>query len=405
MPISISVKRAFAVASLALALGLPATAGAAESGGGDVVGGSTTTIEEWPWQVAVASPPDGRDGFERQFCGGSLVSPTAVVTAAHCAFDSDVQAFLQPADFSAITGRTVLSSSAGAETRVSDVIYFADLEGTPVPQSVGTAPVGPRLYDEDSSVWDVAVLELATPAPAPARPIAIADASERDLWDAGDTAYATGWGDTTGLGTFPDDLREVEMEVIADSDCGDGNSYGTIFVPAVMVCAGVPTIGGKDTCQGDSGGPLVVPAGDGSFRLIGDTSFGDGCGLPERPGVYGRIADSTMRPAVMAGVAAADGDPAPAPPAQPTDGVAPRTKFGRTPKKRTTKRLAKFTWTANESATFECRLDGDHPHPCRSPFRKRVKAGKRHTFAVVATDAAGNVERSPASFSWKVKRP
>ncbi len=169
-----------------------------------------------------------------------------------------------------------------------------------------------------------------------------------------------------------------------------------------MVCAGVPTTGGKDTCQGDSGGPLVVPAGDGTFRLIGDTSFGEGCGLPGFPGVYGRVADSTMRPAALAAIAVADGNPAPAPPA---DAVAPRTTFGKHPAKRTRRRLAKFTWTATEPASFQCRLDNGPPRACDSPFQKRVKAGRRHTLTVEATDAVGNVENPPASYSWKVKRP
>jgi secreted trypsin-like serine protease len=49
-----------------------------------------------------------------------------------------------------------------------------------------------------------------------------------------------------------------------------------------------------DTCQGDSGGPLLVPAGT-EMRLVGDTSYGAGCAEPGYPGVYGRLADATLR--------------------------------------------------------------------------------------------------------------
>jgi secreted trypsin-like serine protease len=60
------------------------------------------------------------------------------------------------------------------------------------------------------------------------------------------------------------------------------------------VAAGFPE-GGVDTCQGDSGGPLLVPAAGADFRLVGDTSYGRGCAEPGYPGVYGRLADTTLR--------------------------------------------------------------------------------------------------------------
>jgi secreted trypsin-like serine protease len=61
-----------------------------------------------------------------------------------------------------------------------------------------------------------------------------------------------------------------------------------------MLCAGYPQ-GGTDTCQGDSGGPLLVRALDGSARLVGATSFGDGCAQPGKPGVYARVAEGPIR--------------------------------------------------------------------------------------------------------------
>jgi secreted trypsin-like serine protease len=61
-----------------------------------------------------------------------------------------------------------------------------------------------------------------------------------------------------------------------------------------MVCAGYPE-GGVDTCQGDSGGPLFGHAADGSRRVVGVTSWGDGCAQPGRPGVYARVADTKLR--------------------------------------------------------------------------------------------------------------
>ena len=61
-----------------------------------------------------------------------------------------------------------------------------------------------------------------------------------------------------------------------------------------MVCAGYPQ-GGTDTCQGDSGGPLFGHDAAGALRVVGATSFGDGCAQPGKPGVYARVGDAALR--------------------------------------------------------------------------------------------------------------
>jgi secreted trypsin-like serine protease len=50
-----------------------------------------------------------------------------------------------------------------------------------------------------------------------------------------------------------------------------------------------------DTCQGDSGGPMFGRAADGALRVVGATSWGEGCARPGRPGVYARVGDTTLR--------------------------------------------------------------------------------------------------------------
>jgi trypsin len=258
-----------------------------------IVGGDLTTIAEWPWQAAITANPElyAGNGFERQFCGGSLVAPTIVVTAAHCTFElfgSD--GFDDVSNFASITGRTTLSSSEGQEIPWSEYFFFVDGSGNP-------------LYDPSTSEWDVVFARLASPSPASnSSPIMLAGADEAGFWaPADENAWATGWGTTSSGGFSSDTLREVNFDVIADSFCQAPTSYGGDFLSETMLCAG-ETAGGQDTCQGDSGGPLVTPIGGGTFRLIGDTSWGFGCALPNLPGIYGRVAQDPMCSALRSGI-------------------------------------------------------------------------------------------------------
>jgi hypothetical protein len=296
-----------------------------------IVGGNTTTIEEWPWQAAITADREFYlgSGFDRQFCGGSLVAPTIVVSAAHCFYDVlEGGHDFDPADlFAAITGRTQLSSSTGQEIEVRNLYFFVDGSGKP-------------LYKPNTNEWDVIFAELASPSPSSnSAPIQIAGASEAAAWaPADENAWATGWGTTSSGGSRSDTLREVNIDRIADSICGSSSTYGSDFDPETMVCAG-EMLGGQDTCQGDSGGPLVTPIGGGTFRLIGDTSWGFGCALPNRPGVYGRVAEDPMCSALQGGIQTVAGmnvvgpggclggvappPPPPGDPAQPPDGTTP----------------------------------------------------------------------------------
>jgi hypothetical protein len=87
---------------------------------------------------------------------------------------------------------------------------------------------------------------------------------------------------------------------------------------------------------------------------------------------------------------------------EPPDG-APDTEITKGPKKKTTKRKAKFKFESSEAgSTFECKLDKKPFKPCESPFKKKVKAGKKHKFKVRAIDADGNADPTPAKAKWKV---
>jgi hypothetical protein len=93
------------------------------------------------------------------------------------------------------------------------------------------------------------------------------------------------------------------------------------------------------------------------------------------------------------------------PPIAACDPSAPETTITTGPKDKTRRRRATFGFTSSEPASsFQCAVDGQALKvPCTSPYTVKVKKGK-HTFRVQATDQAGNVDGTPATDSWKVKK-
>jgi hypothetical protein len=400
---------AIALAAAGSALAAPAAAGIPPERAAQprIVGGAPVTIEDYPFQAALAFNDAiyAGNGFQRQFCGASLVAPTAVITAAHCVFGNPVPGgFNDSVHFEVFTGRTFLNSSQGQVSDVAEVYYFASGPGgAPTVEAQGGPNVGPDLYDPDTNRWDVAILSLSTPSASPL--IKLAGGDEAATWTPGRTAFVSGWGDLAeGAGNFPDQLHAAQVAMIADATCASPSVYGGAFFADTMVCAGIFPQGGADTCQGDSGGPLVVPVEDGSvaaFRLVGDTSFGLGCARPNFPGVYGRVAADPMRSALRDAVLAIAGVDIVGSGARPLE--PPETAITRHPKAKSKKRRARFEFAASEPASFQCQVDGKAFQPCGSTFSKRMKRG-RHDLAVAAIDSLGNADSTPATFRWKVKR-
>ncbi|WP_411107446.1 S1 family peptidase [Streptomyces sp. cmx-4-9] len=231
-----------------------------------VIGGKPVKVADSPWVVALAS----RDRFGGtrggQFCGGVVVAPTTVLTAAHCLAPQVLGGPVESvADFRVIAGRTELGGADGREI------------------AVRSARVNPA-YDVRSNAGDLAVLELDEAVPAHhVLPMAPAG---HPAYAAGTEAAVYGWGDTSGFGDYAYALRAARVTVLDDGVCArayPGDADGQYRAES-MVCAGDGQ-GGKDACQGDSGGPLVAQG-----RLIGLVSWGRGCGRADSPGVYTRIA-------------------------------------------------------------------------------------------------------------------
>jgi trypsin len=218
-----------------------------------IVGGTRASTATYPFAVYLTTA----DGF--QFCGGTIATPEKVVTAAHCA-----NSFKDtPEDVFVVAGRDdKKDTAAGISVQVRSKGIW----------------VHPK-YSDALSGHDVAVLTLSKPLTGYA-PLPLATTEDGASYAAGTKARILGWGRTSSGGPSSQYLLEAEVPMVSDSSCAQSFSK---FNPNYMVCAGYPQ-GEKDGCQGDSGGPLVA-----NGKLVGVSSWGEGCALPNKPGVYTRV--------------------------------------------------------------------------------------------------------------------
>lgn len=236
-----------------------------------VVGGTTTSTQAWPSLVALYDER-ATTVWNGQYCGGTLVAPDKVITAAHCVWGDGGRPEVPMARVRVRAGDDTLAGRAGEE---ASVVAWAR-------PPVVRAPNLP----------DIAVLTLATPLTAPPMPVA---GDGRWASRPGAIVRSAGWGSLREEGPYPRRPRAVALKALSAGTCHllDPNFGG------FDMCAGNPGTGGHDTCQGDSGGPLTGTTSDGVMQLVGVVSRGQGCGRVLAPGLYTR----TDQPGVAAWLA------------------------------------------------------------------------------------------------------
>jgi hypothetical protein len=256
----------------------------------------TSGAGSYPWQVAVITSSLRDDDDEQWLCGGTLVAPDLVLTAAHCVIEDDGR-IAPPANIYALNGSTELDDSTTTPedpaimtfTRVAGVSLYPGIDLS------GTVPSG-----------DVALLRLDA-APPLGRPLSVVDDTQVGWWEVGARLRVTGWGVTSPASTDPVEfLRWASVFRSTDDACAA--AYGADFVADTMFCAlGQPLLDDptgpvSDTCHGDSGGPVMAaltdptqPTNPDAWTLVGVTSWGTGCGNPTHPGVYSRLGNPQLR--------------------------------------------------------------------------------------------------------------
>jgi trypsin len=248
-----------------------------DGGQPEVVGGTPADPGEYPHQVAILI--NGLPGIPLRslVCGGSLVSPDTVLTAAHCVTEFVASGpNLQDIAFRAVP-----------PTLIDVLVDTHDLGAGGGGQRLHVRRIRAQpefLATAGASGGDVAVLQLA--GNATSAPVDIVTPGQESLWAPGTDATVTGWGETDDDPVTPL-LQEATIPIVSDSDCA--TAYGSDFDPSKMLCAGNLETGGEGACFGDSGGALVVDNG-GDPLEVGVVLGGDFCGAPELPDVYTRLA-------------------------------------------------------------------------------------------------------------------
>lgn len=218
----------------------------------EVVGGKEAPVGKYGYTAGIRSSADGQS-----FCGGTLISKTHVITAAHC-----VEGGIK---YVSVGTHYNNGSIDGEQIKVANVTSH------------------PKFNSPMALAHDIAIVTLAGDA---SEKITVAHLGE-DEPQVGQNARLHGWGRVSYPGPGSHVLKEVNLEIIGNRDCQLklGRKI-RIRIHSSMICAG--GVFGQAACHGDSGGPLVLSPDSKHPVLVGAVSFGKPCGTGA-PDAFARI--------------------------------------------------------------------------------------------------------------------
>jgi len=266
--LNFSVLNLIVICAMFVIVLIPQKPAQAEISDKNIIGGQEVEANVYPWMVGLIEN-DKKDVFWAQYCGGTLIHPEWVLTAAHCTYEFGRQMTADEIDI--LAGQHELRASNGERIAVELIIRHP-------------------AYDDATGDSDLALIKLATPSEQPI--VTIADSSMVNIDETGAQGFALGWG-RTDTNMRVNHLHQVNVPLVTAEICTSAYTSIGYVMTDNMLCAGYQA-GGKDACAGDSGGPLVIREDEedktSEWIQVGVISWGKGCAQADAYGVYTHVA-------------------------------------------------------------------------------------------------------------------